>query len=214
MLIDGKGCIALTGRTFPHKEYQTKQVEGTANACYIASGWYPKAWIKGKHLGKYPALVEAIPFLYWRSSDMILGNDDDFNEYDSVGDNFHGFAPYSAGCVTVRGYMAPPQSTDDWKVAYDWIYSIHKNNQSFSAVLFNFRDVENLNIQKLRFGSTGSQVEHMQTLLKKYIPEMDVDGSFGPATHAALRTFQAKCGIPDTGIYGILTMAALEVSAS
>ncbi len=213
LLIDATACIALAGRSFPHKKYQAEQVAGISNTNYIASGWYPMAWIKGYHF-QYPALRQHVKFVIWRSRDMVLGNDDDYNQTDIVADNFHGFAPWSAGCVTVCGVMYAQGGGDqDWKTAYDWIYS--KPDAYFSAVIFNFRDVESIekNVLKLRIGSTGDRVLAMQELLSKHSTEFTADGEFGPRTHAAVRLFQAKNRLVDDGICGPVTLAALEAQA-
>jgi lysozyme len=56
----------------------------------------------------------------------------------------------------------------------------------------------------LRRGDAGQQVRRLQIALG-----CTVDGSFGPATEAALRSFQAAHGLTADGIAGPATLAAL-----
>jgi peptidoglycan hydrolase-like protein with peptidoglycan-binding domain len=67
----------------------------------------------------------------------------------------------------------------------------------------------------LRQGSTGANVRTLQELLnnarKTYnaIPELNVDGIFGPITNTAVRTFQLYHGLAVDGIVGPITWNAL-----
>ncbi|MFO7698723.1 MAG: peptidoglycan-binding protein [Anaerolineae bacterium] len=59
----------------------------------------------------------------------------------------------------------------------------------------------------LRQGSTGPEVEELQRLLNQAgaEPPLEVDGIFGPATHAAVIDFQRSHGLDPDGIVGPLT---------
>lgn len=63
--------------------------------------------------------------------------------------------------------------------------------------------------QKLK--SEGSDVATLQVLLNKNntTPPLDIDGSFGPLTDAALRRFQKSKGLEADGVLGPLTAVAL-----
>ncbi len=65
----------------------------------------------------------------------------------------------------------------------------------------------------LKIGSTGSAVVNMQTMLIACgysCGASGADGDFGKNTHAALTAFQTDQGLEADGIYGSLSMAALE----
>jgi hypothetical protein len=59
-------------------------------------------------------------------------------------------------------------------------------------------------------GDRGTYVEELQRLLNAAGATLTVDGSYGPATEAAVRTFQASAGLTVDGIAGPLTMTALR----
>ena len=63
--------------------------------------------------------------------------------------------------------------------------------------------------QTLREGSRGGDVEYLQTRLKDYGYNIDVDGAFGPATSSAVRAFQNANGLESDGIVGPATWTAL-----
>ena len=57
----------------------------------------------------------------------------------------------------------------------------------------------------LQKGSKGTQVKYLQQFLNWYLAgttKLAVDGSFGPATYSAVRTFQSVEGIQIDGSYG------------
>ena len=65
--------------------------------------------------------------------------------------------------------------------------------------------------ENLQVGSTGEKVRQMQEQLNRIaqvytaIPKIVVDGSYGPATEAAVREFQTIFDIPVTGIVDYTT---------
>lgn len=66
----------------------------------------------------------------------------------------------------------------------------------------------------LQRGNTGAAVKQLQTALVKLgcLSQVKMNtgpGTFGPATEAALKSFQSKHGVPATGYYGPLTRAAM-----
>ncbi len=67
----------------------------------------------------------------------------------------------------------------------------------------------------IKIGSSGSDVSLLQTLLNQLQnASLIVDGQFGPATQAAVKTFQQFQGLAADGICGPATWAALENAAS
>ena len=206
-------AYSLVGRTLPHEKYQKRMVEGTARANYVATGMYRAALRKGLHRGK-EALVQNKSYIIFRSRDMILGNEDDYIDPDGfVGDNFHGNAPYSAGCITVEGKMLLDEDgqeirSGDWKFAHEWIYHINKEQTFFSSMILDFDDASNSdkNKWKLRPGSVGDRVAELQRLLG-----IKVDGDFGPMTFHKLRKKQRQLDEDyESGIYDYKTRVALE----
>ena len=204
-LIDDNDIFELMGRSYPHDKYQTQMVAGTAKANYIASAYYFHGLRKGFHLQIYPALREAVKFLVWRSLDMDLKDGDDYTERNNVSDNFHGWAPFSGGCVTVRGKMGkighPEDNTEDWKTAYDWIYGM--DDTYFNPVIFEHEDLSM--DRRLRIGSRGDNVYQTQDRLTGFGYSIKPDGDYGPWTHEIVRQFQRLNGLTDDGICGPVT---------
>lgn len=64
----------------------------------------------------------------------------------------------------------------------------------------------------LSYGSSGSDVKNLQTLLNQNGYSLDVDGSFGEKTQAAVRDYQSKNGLDVDGIAGVQTMGKLQGS--
>lgn len=62
----------------------------------------------------------------------------------------------------------------------------------------------------LRPGDRGDDVKAMQARLNTHGAALDLDGSFGPATEAAVRAFQTSAGLDVDGVAGPLTHAALK----
>lgn len=62
---------------------------------------------------------------------------------------------------------------------------------------------------KIRNGSTGSSVTEAQCLLNSHGASLEVDGKFGPATEAAVRSFQSSRGLAVDGVVGPITWGAL-----
>lgn len=63
----------------------------------------------------------------------------------------------------------------------------------------------------LKLGSTGPEVGKLQERLRAL--GFDADGTFGPATRAAVTAFQESRGLLPDGIAGPITLAALEEGA-
>lgn len=196
----------LRCRSLPHQKYQAQMVAGTARANYIASGYYRHAWMRGPHRG-HPALVQHQRFLIWRSADMELHRDDpdptdDWNDYGIVADNMHGWAPFSAGCVTVVGNMAPP--TEDWAIVHRWAYTTHRRASHFAAIILDHPDISTARTA-VRYGSQGDEVRHVQHMVSTAtgIDIGEIDGNFGYRTHDAVRVYQRSINERDTGILEI-----------
>lgn len=65
----------------------------------------------------------------------------------------------------------------------------------------------------LSLGDRGAEVEALQTLLNRCGAQLEVDGDFGRATHAALMAFQADHELRVDGVAGPKTIAALREAA-
>ena len=63
----------------------------------------------------------------------------------------------------------------------------------------------------LKRGSKGNEVKWLQTELNARGTKLAVDGSFGPATDAAVRAFQKSKGLVQDGHVGPLTRKALGI---
>ncbi|MCI8300910.1 MAG: peptidoglycan-binding protein [Lachnospiraceae bacterium] len=65
--------------------------------------------------------------------------------------------------------------------------------------------------ENLTIGSSGSKVRQMQEQLNRIaqvyssIPRISADGSYGPATEAAVKQFQSVFGLPQTGVVDYAT---------
>ena len=56
-------------------------------------------------------------------------------------------------------------------------------------------------MEVLEIGSTGPNVEHLQSILKELgFYSGNIDGTFGPLTRSSVRTFQRAFGVPANGI--------------
>lgn len=64
--------------------------------------------------------------------------------------------------------------------------------------------------QVLNRGDTGEDVKALQTALNKEGYSLDVDGSFGPATEAAVKDYQSKNGLSADGLVGPQTKGELK----
>lgn len=54
----------------------------------------------------------------------------------------------------------------------------------------------------LEYGDTGDEVKKLQEMLNKIGYRLSLDGSFGPATLAAVKNFQSKNGLTVDGLFG------------
>lgn len=64
----------------------------------------------------------------------------------------------------------------------------------------------------LRSGARGEEVRQLQTALGRHGFHLAADGIFGPATERAVRTFQQRSGLPETGLACGSTLAAISQS--
>jgi peptidoglycan hydrolase-like protein with peptidoglycan-binding domain len=62
----------------------------------------------------------------------------------------------------------------------------------------------------LRRGSSGDEVNQLQTALKRLDPTVRVDGDFGPGTEAAVIRLQSAHKLTADGIVGRATWAVLN----
>lgn len=65
---------------------------------------------------------------------------------------------------------------------------------------------------KLRMGDRSEQVKSLQGAMNRSGHNLDVDGSFGPATLGAVTQFQASRGLAVDGVVGPLTWGALTAT--
>lgn len=65
----------------------------------------------------------------------------------------------------------------------------------------------------LEHGASGRWVRALQTALREAGYDLDVDGSFGDATYAAVRDFQSNNDLDVDGVVGPNTWAALGVDS-
>lgn len=63
--------------------------------------------------------------------------------------------------------------------------------------------------KQIAYGEKSTRVKVAQYSLQQAGIKVDVDGSYGPATKAAVKTFQARNGLTDDGIVGPATWAKL-----
>lgn len=64
-------------------------------------------------------------------------------------------------------------------------------------------------VKAIKYGMKGDEVSNLQTSLKNAGYNIDVDGSFGPQTLAAVKQYQQKNGLDVDGMVGPQTSAAL-----
>ena len=71
------------------------------------------------------------------------------------------------------------------------------------------KDTVKIELSVLRKGSKGEEVKTLQRLLNAFGYSLDVDGSFGPLTQTALRSYQAANQLEIDGICGIRSWESL-----
>ncbi|MBR0413223.1 MAG: spore cortex-lytic enzyme [Eubacterium sp.] len=99
------------------------------------------------------------------------------------------------------------------KIAFVLLMAVAVVGASFavSEVLFNEKSTYALS----RYGSTGSEVKSIQTVLKKLgYYNGTVDGIYGTQTKNAVTAFQRNCGITVDGIAGPQTLLYLGLGGS
>ena len=69
-------------------------------------------------------------------------------------------------------------------------------------------------VKAIKYGMKGDDVANLQTTLKNLGYNIDVDGSFGPQTLAAVKSYQQANGLDVDGMVGPQTTAALYGSGS
>lgn len=63
----------------------------------------------------------------------------------------------------------------------------------------------------LKRGSKGQEVKDLQKELSKHIPNIKIDGDFGPTTERVVKWLQTALGLTVDGVYGNHTKTALEL---
>ena len=69
-------------------------------------------------------------------------------------------------------------------------------------------------VNAIKYGMKGDDVSKLQTTLKNAGYNIDVDGSFGPQTLAAVKDYQKSNGLTVDGMVGPQTQAALYGGSS
>ena len=64
-------------------------------------------------------------------------------------------------------------------------------------------------VKAIKYGMKGDEVSNLQTSLKNAGYNVDVDGSFGPQTLAAVKQYQQANGLDVDGMVGPQTQASL-----
>ena len=64
-------------------------------------------------------------------------------------------------------------------------------------------------VKAIKYGMKGDYVANLQSILNKLGYKLDIDGSFGPKTLAAVKDYQAKNGLTVDGMVGPQTQALL-----
>jgi hypothetical protein len=103
------------------------------------------------------------------------------------------------------------------------ISHLHASGNSHSDAAINIRalkpkvDAVKARLQNgptLNRGDTGAPVAELQKMLNATGANLTVDGSFGPGTEAAVKTFQSSHVLPVTGVVDARTLAALKVAST
>ena len=223
--------------TVPSRKYIGKSLEkGGVGANQMMTGYY-KDFRKGKHKPGGPtahdAFRETSARPIRRTADDYDFDNDDRVEFANPNDNMHAawcqsvestnFA--SAGCQVIVGYpecekRGSQPALGPWKEFKENAYAI--NQTSFPYVLLNGRDAFRIAAAgsgkisgRLRFGSSGKQVEKLQELLKNQnFYEGNIDGDFGRRTVKALLEYQENVfgDGEDDGIVGPNTSVSLGLA--
>jgi len=230
--------IALfPGSTVPHEKYVKSSLEKDGKGTnQLMTGYYTD-YRKGVHKAGTSKAHEAFRQTQGhpirRTADDFDYDNDDRVEFMNPYDNLHAgwsmsvnsndFA--SAGCQVVVGfpscnYLGNQPHLGAWMVFKENAYSI--SQQSFPYVLLSGTDAQKVALAgsqkmspRLRFGSNGLLVSHVQTALKgQGFYEGNIDSDFGHRTTRAVLDFQASTFGPgaDDGVVGPVTAAALKVA--
>lgn len=108
------------------------------------------------------------------------------------------------------------------KDSMHWELADGSTDRSCSAALARLRDTVGLSptpaqvypgAPPLSRGSTGEEVRRLQRVIAAWYPtlKLQVDGSFGPATEAAVKYLQSRAGLSTDGIVGPKTRAVLHL---
>lgn len=93
---------------------------------------------------------------------------------------------------------------------YEPFYKLQKKpiNYLFRVVI---KEKQKTPFAVLKRGTKDKKaVKELQTLMKKYLPQVVVDGAFGPNTEKALKWLQGALNLRSDGIYGFTTKQALD----
>ena len=121
----------------------------------------------------------------------------------------------------VRVFQNTFQLTEDGVVgSATWyrinaIWSAVKRLNDLASEGLRIEEITSAFPEALRLGDSGNAVRVLQYYLAYVaqfidtVPTLQIDGSFGPATEAAVRAFQRTYGLTDDGVVGELTWDAL-----
>ncbi len=232
------GEIALfPGSTVPHRKYIKTSLEKEGRGTnQLMTGYYDD-YRRGMHkMGSstgHQAFRQTKGHPIRRTADDFDFDTDDRVEFTNPYDNIHAAWSMgvnhneyaSAGCQVVVGFPRCKGRGDEpdvgpWKVFKENGYRLRQ--ESFPYILLNGLDAKRVALSnakkmsaRLRFGSRGTLVEEVQTVLKdRGYYEGRIDGDFGPRTLRSLLDFQTATFGPsaDDGIVGPITASALGIS--
>lgn len=233
-----KKLTVFPGSTVPHMNYIRAAVRNRGYGANTMGTGYYTDYRKGVHRAGKPGAHHAFRQTQGRPirrspRDYEYDNNDDFIEFDLPFDNFHAawcmgvnHDNYnSAGCQVVVGYPKCPArgsapDTGPWKTFKANAYAISQNSFPYLLVdaRYAFQIVNNEGKKlkpRLRFGSEGSLVAEMQTVMQQQeFYEGVIDGKFQERTWRAVMNYQTtKFGQDDAdGIVGPMTADALGMN--
>ncbi|MEO6550849.1 MAG: peptidoglycan-binding domain-containing protein [Ferruginibacter sp.] len=229
---------AFPASTVPHQRFIKSAIanNGVGVNCLMTGLFtdYRKGFHKVGSPTGHEAFRQNAPHPIRRTADDIDFEIDDRIEIDNPFDNIHcgwfdsltSDSYSSLGCQVIMGFPkckkpGREKNIGPWKNFRENAYNIPQN--SFPYILLTGQEISkvasasNLNIAKLRFGSSGSMVEQLQTKLKqKHFYEGNIDGDFGERTLKAVIAFQ-KYVFGDSsidGVVGPITSEELELDLS
>ncbi|MBI1207263.1 MAG: DUF3380 domain-containing protein [Azospirillum sp.] len=143
--------------------------------------------------------------------------------YDTAGDLVEAFRRSEA--CHLDGFVAFSEGVDGLVAAmrgHDWAgialryngsgYRAHDYDGRLAAAWRRYCDRDDRQPGDLAIGDHGPAVKRLQQALARAGIAINPDGDLGPLTRGALVAFQARIGLPETGIADAATRAALKLA--